>query len=91
MEPKYALSQGDVKKKKHKITINPQKKIAWGWRNSRGRGTVGVVEPCFGSSGRAASAAAATRGSSAIKAGYITILNRYKQSGQAVAPPEIGL
>jgi hypothetical protein len=26
MEPKYALSQGDVKKKKHKITINPQKK-----------------------------------------------------------------
>jgi hypothetical protein len=26
MEPKYALSQGDVKKKKHKNAINPQKK-----------------------------------------------------------------
>jgi hypothetical protein len=26
MKPKYALSQGNVKKKKHKKTINPQKK-----------------------------------------------------------------
>jgi hypothetical protein len=26
MRPKYALSQGNVKKKKHKKTINPPKK-----------------------------------------------------------------
>jgi hypothetical protein len=26
MKPKYALSQGNVKKKKHEKTINPQKK-----------------------------------------------------------------
>jgi hypothetical protein len=45
MEPKYALSQGDVKKKKHKITINPQKKSPLGgaipgkWHRG-GRGTL---------------------------------------------------
>jgi hypothetical protein len=34
MEPKYALSQGNVKKKKHKKDLNPQKKSPVGGANS---------------------------------------------------------
>ena len=45
--PKYALSQGNVKKKKHKKDKIPQKKSLCKSHNERGRETVGIVEPCF--------------------------------------------
>jgi hypothetical protein len=47
MKPKYALSQGIVKKKKHKKALNPQKKISCRSDNSKTRGIGGIVEPCF--------------------------------------------
>jgi hypothetical protein len=45
MEPKYALSQGVVKKKKHKNELNTQKKSSGDSANSRQGGQEGSWNP----------------------------------------------
>jgi hypothetical protein len=61
MEPKYALSQGNVKKKNTKkpgIFRKNRLQVA----QFQGKRTAGIVEPCCGSSGKVALAVAATSG-----------------------------
>jgi len=90
MRPKYAPSQGNVKKKNKIKTIFPEKISLRAWISGKEEGS-GIVEPCFRGAGRGPVVATTTRERVADGTDYVTISKRFSKNAWGSPRPGVAL